>query len=279
MAEDGKSPAPDGRTLAQERGLAITHLKSALTRFDIILEAHKRTEDKFEIINSKTNDIIRQYENFSTLNEKFLNENAGNQDVINQALEIETLFSITLKKSNAICHPETSSQSPSPSSSNVHFVHSITTAPQIFSGNPNDFLSWLETFKVYCNHVSTYDERIILLKRFTEGDALNAIEHLTFRPKNKSTFDEAIKILKDNFGSDDIVSDSIISKLENFPKIAPHDGRALNSFHNLLVQALSLSESCPSLNILNERIQNKRLMWKLSLRLIFSFLISERKNQ
>ena len=263
--ETSENQNEQAKTLAQKRGLAITHLKTSLARLEGLIAQDRISKDKSTIISKKYADIEILYNNFISLDEQYLEtidvENLENS--CQSSCDMNNLFSLTINKLHEYQNSKSNIPIAEPTKSITYLSNPVVTKPPIFRGNPEDFHSWLESFNAYCRHISTVEDKLICLRRFTADEPLGKVEAFSYAPKTEKTFLDALTLLKETYGSDDIVSDSIIAKLENFPKIKANDGKSLNLYHNILVQALHMMSDYPSLGILNERIQNKRICCKL----------------
>ena len=82
-----------------------------------------------------------------------------------------------------------------------------------------------------------------------------------FEPRTKVTLDKALKLLRDQFGAEEVVSDHFLKQLENYQPFESKDITALKRYDNIVRKGQSMLKSYPSLDILNTRIFFKSLFY------------------
>ena len=100
------------------------------------------------------------------------------------------------------------------------------------------------------------------LQKYTTGEANRAIQSLFLVPSLES-FESAMQILHQRFGSSALVASAFREKLDKWPKISERDSKALLSFSDFLQQIVVVSSKYPSLKILDDEFENRKLVGKL----------------
>ena len=80
--------------------------------------------------------------------------------------------------------------------------------PEVFSGDPLQFLSWKNSFKtlIDCRAIPQ-EERIYYLRKYVSGDAKQCIDCF-LSLCTPEAYEEALALLEDRFGSDFVVANS-----------------------------------------------------------------------
>ena len=135
--------------------------------------------------------------------------------------------------------------------------------PDPFSGDPREFLPWLNAVEVFLRQIPSIEERILALVELTSGAARASIEAFLFEPKTQATLQAALKELKEQFGSEEVVSQLYLQSLEEFPNIPDHNVEELRKYICLLKKGRSMSKAYPTLEILENRAFVRTLVAKL----------------
>ena len=97
----------------------------------------------------------------------------------------------------------------------------------------------------------------------TGGAARASIEAFLFEPKTQATLQAALKELKEQFGSEVVVSQLYLQSIEEFPNIPDHNVEELRKYICLLKKGRSMSKVYPTLEILESRAFVRTLVAKL----------------
>ena len=137
--------------------------------------------------------------------------------------------------------------------------------PQVFDGDPENFPMWKAAFATLIERKDlslSGEQKMFYLQKYTTGEASNAIKSLFLIPSSES-FNAAMDILKERFGSPSRVTSAFRRKLEAWPKISAKDPKALQSYSDFLQQIQVASAQYPSLSILDDEFENKKMVGKL----------------
>ena len=105
-------------------------------------------------------------------------------------------------------------------------------------------------------------EKLYYLKRYLAGDAKTSVDGYLMFPSTDG-YQLAMQLLEDRYGDPFTVADAFRTKLENWPKIMPKDGFAIRKLFDYLNQCLAAMASNPSLHILNDERENRKILRKL----------------
>ncbi|XP_067939867.1 uncharacterized protein [Watersipora subatra] len=132
--------------------------------------------------------------------------------------------------------------------------------PEVFSGNPLEFDDWQCDFDSYIDSMGITDgaEKIRYLKKYVSGPAKECISGL-FMVRTENSYREARKKLRARFGNKLDVARSMRTKLDNWPKIAANDSKALQKYADYLENCRSSMSSLPGLSILEDPQINEKL--------------------
>ena len=100
------------------------------------------------------------------------------------------------------------------------------------------------------------------LQKYVTGVAKSAISALFLSP-SLSSYSSAMEILQERFGSPQLVACAFRRKLESWPKISSKDHQGLQSFSDFLQQVVVATQQYPSLSILDDEFENRKLLAKL----------------
>ena len=139
----------------------------------------------------------------------------------------------------------------------------VLPEPEIFSGSPIDYPLWKSSFEALVHNTEiSSEQKMFLLRKFTKGEAREAIESLFMIPSG-SAYIAAMKILADRFGSPIKVVSALRIRLETWPKIENKDNGLLLRFSDFLNQVNLAAAQYPSLTIYNDEFENSKLVGKL----------------
>ena len=153
------------------------------------------------------------------------------------------------------------------------FLHRICTQvsvsrlaipePEVFSGNPVQFSSWLNSFRTLVESRNIpEEERIYYLRKYVSGKAKDCIEGF-LNLGTPESYLEATTLLQERFGSDFVVAHSFKQKLRDWPKIHNDDSVGLRSFSDYLHTVEVAKRGIHSLRFLDDELENRMLLLKL----------------
>ena len=82
---------------------------------------------------------------------------------------------------------------------------------------------------------------------------------MLFLSPSQTSYDAAIDILQTRFGSTTVVTEAFRKRLDNWPKLKETDSKSLQRFSDFLAQACVAKKSFPSLKILDDEFENKKI--------------------
>ena len=116
-----------------------------------------------------------------------------------------------------------------------------TVVLDIFSGDPLEYEYFKATFReVVENTIDDQKGKLTRLIQYTSGEAKNLIKHLIHASGNG--YDQAIKILDDEYGDVHTVTNSYLKELRLWPAIRSNDTVAFKNFHQFLVKCQTYKE-------------------------------------
>ena len=135
--------------------------------------------------------------------------------------------------------------------------------PGVFTGDPLHYPSWKKAFDTLISTRAIPDEeRLHYLKKYLGGDAKSCVEGY-FLLVTPNAYEDACKLLDSRFGDSYMLAKAFRDKLEKWPKVAPRDSPALRKFVDFLKQCETGMQSIPSLSILNDDFEHRRILGKL----------------
>ncbi|KAK3102368.1 hypothetical protein FSP39_010852 [Pinctada imbricata] len=135
--------------------------------------------------------------------------------------------------------------------------------PSVFTGDPLKFVEWNISFQALIEKRGIQDqEKIFYLKKYVAGEASKAIEGF-FYGGSIFAYENAKKVLQERYGHPFTIQRAFRKKLENWPRIAERDSKALRDFGDFLKSCLDAAPSIPSLKILDDCTENQKLLRKL----------------
>ena len=256
----------DERSPSQLRGTLVTAIKNNSARLRVMLgeDFEKSALDK------KFDQIKTNYKNFVLLIEENEIPDVDDASVHELYSEVRGLMQGSKLESHDKAKHE-------------RLIQSVTIPPpEKFDGDPTKFGRWKTSVRAMMRRSASPDEMILILLESTKGEALDIIERFADNPC-KSSVDDALKLLEENYGSDCAILETFLQQIEAFPPIAPGDGGGLKSYSNLLHRALSLQQRSPVISAEFESMTiKKRLISKLPFELQSKFIAplvkSEPKN-
>ena len=166
---------------------------------------------------------------------------------------------------------------PQASPANVDAITSIVTAiadsfsmsrlpapePTIFIGEPILYPEWKSSFHALIHRKNLpSSDKMYYLKRYVSGSAKEAINGL-FLQSSSEAYERAWNILDERFGHPFIVTNAYRDKLRKWPKIGMKDHQGLRRFADFLTSVETAMQAIENLNILNDYLENQKLLTKL----------------
>ncbi|XP_060585528.1 uncharacterized protein LOC132741396 [Ruditapes philippinarum] len=135
--------------------------------------------------------------------------------------------------------------------------------PTIFYGDPIQFPAWKAAFNTLIDKINLPDgEKIHYLKKYLGGPVRQVVENY-FLLSTEDAYDDARKLLNERYGDPFVIASAFRDKLESWPKIMPKDASGLLKFSDFMKQCLTAMNSVPSLSVLNDCRENRKLLSKL----------------
>lgn len=146
------------------------------------------------------------------------------------------------------------------------FTQSLNTSklpipePPIFSGNVLDYNDWNKSFTVMIESKPLSDiEKLFYLRNYVSGEAKQAINGY-FVLNSENAYKDAKALLDKRYGSPFLVSQAFRHKLYQWPKLPNGDSKALINLTDFLIQCKTAMNEIPSLSILNDSEENKKMV-------------------
>ncbi len=135
--------------------------------------------------------------------------------------------------------------------------------PFVFDGNILQFPFWKATFSVLIeNRGIDAKEKIHYLRKYLAGDPKKAVDGLFFF-NNEEAFSKAMEIIERRYGNPFFIAEAFRDKIDKWEKISTHDHKAVQNFADFLLQCSFAITQIPSLEILNDCRENRKMMSKL----------------
>jgi hypothetical protein len=135
--------------------------------------------------------------------------------------------------------------------------------PFKFEGDPLRFPAWKAAFSLLIEGQGVEaKERIYHLQRYL-GDGPRAAVESLFYFNTENAYSRAMAILEKRYGNAFFIAEGFRDKIDNWPKVGDDDYAALLQFADFLQQALFATSEIPSLDILNDCRENKKMLEKL----------------
>ena len=135
--------------------------------------------------------------------------------------------------------------------------------PSVFNGDVLKYPAWKASFATLIDSkkIPTI-ERLHYLKKYLAGEAKDVVEG-NFFFETEDAYDTAKEMLDDRYGNTFVISEAFRDKLHDWPRVPPRDGHALRTFSDFLRQCQVAMKHLPSLDILNDCRENRKLLQKL----------------
>ncbi|XP_014678718.1 PREDICTED: uncharacterized protein LOC106818533, partial [Priapulus caudatus] len=135
--------------------------------------------------------------------------------------------------------------------------------PFVFDGEPLNYPAWKAAFSALIDHQGISPrEKIHYLRKYLSGEARESVEGL-FYFDTKEAYLASLKMLEERYGNPFLVAEGFRNKIENWPRIQANDSKALRKFTDFLRQCLVAIAHIPSLEILNDCRENRKMLTKL----------------
>lgn len=135
--------------------------------------------------------------------------------------------------------------------------------PDIFSGNVLEFADWEVDLDDYLRTEGIKGQsRLRHLKKYLQGDAKTCIEG-HFSTNTNEAYLAARATLKERYGNEQNIARRFREKLDNWPKLAPKDGKAIREYSDFLGHLESARSRFKTLKILDDCVENERMVGKL----------------
>jgi Pao retrotransposon peptidase/Family of unknown function (DUF5641)/Protein of unknown function (DUF1759) len=146
---------------------------------------------------------------------------------------------------------------------NMRAARMAEPPPEVFRGDHLKFEEWLYSFDAYVEGKDFSDaEKMRYLKKYVGGEVENLIgAYCSSRKAN--AYKKAREELNKRYGDPLKLADNYREKLELWPKIAMGDRAELRRFSDFLTQCLNAMETLPSLRVLNDYKEARKLKEKL----------------
>ena len=235
----------------KQRRTLINSIKNKLYKLDLL----SSDDDKKEA--EELNQILRElYLKFLTVDESYAENLSTEEEQLIRERQNDELAQIFMRVTKSTKFTASKTQ--------ITPVMRKAAIPKIatFDGKSNDYLGWIGDFRDAAKFADV-GERFILLKNHTAGDARLAIDKYIFGDHTEETYEAALKQLEGRFGSDDLLADHHVHKLEAWPPMGEDDGATLQRFSDYLNLLDTLSTNIEALEILNSKLWNKKILTKL----------------
>ena len=135
--------------------------------------------------------------------------------------------------------------------------------PTVFSGEPIQYPDWKSCFHALIDRKALpSSDKMYYLKRYVGGAAREAISGL-FLQNSSEAYERAWSVLDERFGHPFIITKAYRDKLQRWPKIGVRDHQGLRKFADFLSSVLTAMQVIQGLNVLNDYIENQKLLVKL----------------
>ena len=135
--------------------------------------------------------------------------------------------------------------------------------PATFNGDPLQYSMWKTSFQTLIERKNVPTaEKIFFLQRYIGGAAKEAIEGY-FLSQTEEAYQAAWDLLEERYGNLFIIAKAYRDKLQGWAKITHKDGGELRKYVDFLRSCESAMTLNPHLNILNDAMENQRLVSKL----------------
>ena len=196
----------------------------------------QKVKDKYDLVSRNSSEVlVNAYKNMMKARESEKSE----RDCLNRSEMLENLVS------------------------QVNISRLPSPEPDVFDGDPLEYNSWFNAFETL---ISTRNipknERIFYLRKYLSGPARDCVQGL-LSLCSEDAYDDALKMLKERFGSDFIIANALRQKVRNWPQVSSNDYVGLRKFSDFLSQVLLAKQSLPSLKCLDDPQENRLLLFKI----------------
>ena len=141
--------------------------------------------------------------------------------------------------------------------------HLPVIEPEVFYGDPLKFPQWKANFSsLFDSSVLSASEKLMYLKRYVGGPAKRCIEGM-FLGNDEASFQEALRILEQRYGSSYLVAESIMKKICNWPKLPNRDPKMLREFTDYLRCCEAVARTNVELQGLNDPFHQRTILNKM----------------
>ena len=135
--------------------------------------------------------------------------------------------------------------------------------PNVFNGEPIKYPDWKSSFRALIDRRNLpSSDKMYYLKRYVSGSAREAISGL-FLLNSQEAYERAWDILDERFGHPFIISKAYRYKLQRWPKIGTRDHQSLRKFADFLSRVKTAMHVVQGLDVLNDYVENQKLLLKL----------------
>lgn len=135
--------------------------------------------------------------------------------------------------------------------------------PSIFDGDPLKYPGWKSAFSTLIEqkHIPN-SEKIHYLRKYLSGPVKDVVANF-FLLSTEDAYEDAKALLDQRYGDPFQVACAFRNKLESWPKLAPKDSHSLLKLSDFLKQCLTAMQTIPSLCVLNDCQENRKILSKL----------------
>ncbi len=135
--------------------------------------------------------------------------------------------------------------------------------PAVFMGDPLHYTDWKASFMTLIEGRNvTSRDKLYYLRRYVGGPVKSALESY-FMASSEQAYTLAWESLEDRYGNNHTVAAAFLYKLEMWPKVNVNNPTALRDFSDFLRSCESAMQTMPDLQVLNNSIENKKMLNKL----------------
>ena len=133
----------------------------------------------------------------------------------------------------------------------------------VFNGDPLQYPIWQSSFNA-CIDSKLIDAKMKLnfLNQFVTGKPKKIVEHFLLIG-SEDAYKSAKAMLHERYGNSNVVSSTLISKLEEWPCIGTKNADALRDFSDFLLKIKAAKATIPSLDVLDFAKENVKILAKL----------------
>ena len=136
--------------------------------------------------------------------------------------------------------------------------------PHTFSGDLLEFIEFERSFKTLIGDRIPPTEKLYYLKQYVTGQAREAIEEFFLGSSEEAyMYVGAWETLQQRYGHPFKVQRAFRERLNDWPRIPSRDGKALQRFSDFLKSCLDAMPFVEGLEVLNDCLENQRLLGKL----------------